>query len=47
MGLEGRTCKECLFYCTDFGKPYYCLMRELYVFREEDDLACEDFKFDK
>lgn len=44
MELTNRTCKDCLFYCVDYGKPYYCLMRDLYVFLEENDRACMEFK---
>lgn len=39
-----KTCGRCLWLCKEDGEPFYCLRKDLYTFREEDDLGCEDWQ---
>jgi len=38
-----KTCGTCARLVTEFGKPYYCAIRDLYTFKEEDEEACEEW----
>lgn len=39
-----RTCGTCYWCCKEEGTPYYCLMRDLYYFVEEDKRACGEWE---
>jgi hypothetical protein len=36
-------CGECHWLVTNEGKPYYCALRDLYTFRDEQDNACDEY----
>lgn len=38
------TCGDCLYLVTDDGAPFYCVMRDLYTFRETTDSVCDEYR---
>ena len=39
-----KTCGRCLWLCKEDGEPFYCLRKDLYTFRDEDDIGCADWQ---
>ena len=39
-----KTCGNCIFLATDEGEPFYCVIRDLYTFREAGDSACVEWQ---
>ena len=36
-------CGNCQWLVMADGKPYYCAIRDLYTFRDEQDEACDEY----
>lgn len=43
MNETEKTCGNCLWLCKEDGEPFYCLLRDLYTFREVTDEACREW----
>lgn len=38
-----KTCGNCMNLIVSEGKPYWCCIRPMYVFRDKHDKACDNF----